>query len=378
MNSDLHIYQFFIFYKGDLKTPSIRRRIARIKKKEKVGYPPGTLVYTGDKKKVDTKIKVIDYDEESYDFKEYSDIEDNFNQIEKNKVRWIKITGLAQVDIIEEIGKQFNLHPLVLEDILNTYQRPKFEVSGDYIFIIIERIFWNVEDAVFEHEQVSLILGSNYVISLEEHETNIFNPIIERIRVPRGKVRFMAADYLLYALIDIIIDNYFIILEITSEKIEDIENELISNPSPDTLQAIYKLKRATIELRKSVWPLRELVNMLQREPTKLIRDSLQIYLRDLYDHIYKINDLLEGYRDIIFGMLDMYLSSISNRMNEIMKVLTIISTIFIPLSFLAGFYGMNFQYMPELSNPFAYPLLIIGMIIVGGLMLYYFKRKKWL
>lgn len=378
MNSDLHIYQFFIFYKGDLKTPSIRRRIARVKKKEKVGYPPGTLVYTGDKKKVDTKIKVIDYDEESYDFKEYSDIEDNFNQIEKNKVRWIKITGLAQVDIIEEIGKQFNLHPLVLEDILNTYQRPKFEVSGDYIFIIIERIFWNVEDAVFEHEQVSLILGSNYVISLEEHETNIFNPIIERIRVPRGKVRFMAADYLLYALIDIIIDNYFIILEITSEKIEDIENELISNPSPDTLQAIYKLKRATIELRKSVWPLRELVNMLQREPTKLIRDSLQIYLRDLYDHIYKINDLLEGYRDIIFGMLDMYLSSISNRMNEIMKVLTIISTIFIPLSFLAGFYGMNFQYMPELSNPFAYPLLIIGMIIVGGLMLYYFKRKKWL
>lgn len=378
MNSDLHIYQFFIFYKGDLKTPSIRRRIARVKKKEKVGYPPGTLVYTGDKKKVDTKIKVIDYDEESYDFKEYSDIEDNFYQIEKNKVRWIKITGLAQVDIIEEIGKQFNLHPLVLEDILNTYQRPKFEVSGDYIFIIIERIFWNVEDAVFEHEQVSLILGSNYVISLEEHETNIFNPIIERIRVPRGKVRFMAADYLLYALIDIIIDNYFIILEITSEKIEDIENELISNPSPDTLQAIYKLKRATIELRKSVWPLRELVNMLQREPTKLIRDSLQIYLRDLYDHIYKINDLLEGYRDIIFGMLDMYLSSISNRMNEIMKVLTIISTIFIPLSFLAGFYGMNFQYMPELSNPFAYPLLIIGMIIVGGLMLYYFKRKKWL
>ncbi|MFW9783234.1 MAG: magnesium/cobalt transporter CorA [Candidatus Heimdallarchaeota archaeon] len=361
-----------------MKTPSIRRRIARIKKKEKVGYPPGTLVYTGDKKKVDTKIKVIDYDEESYDFKEYSDIEDNFYQIEKNKVRWIKITGLAQVDIIEEIGKQFNLHPLVLEDILNTYQRPKFEVSGDYIFIIIERIFWNVEDAVFEHEQVSLILGSNYVISLEEHETNIFNPIIERIRVPRGKVRFMAADYLLYALIDIIIDNYFIILEITSEKIEDIENELISNPSPDTLQAIYKLKRATIELRKSVWPLRELVNMLQREPTKLIRDSLQIYLRDLYDHIYKINDLLEGYRDIIFGMLDMYLSSISNRMNEIMKVLTIISTIFIPLSFLAGFYGMNFQYMPELSNPFAYPLLIIGMIIVGGLMLYYFKRKKWL
>ncbi|MFX0033324.1 MAG: magnesium/cobalt transporter CorA [Candidatus Hodarchaeota archaeon] len=378
MNSDLHIYHIFIIYNGDLKIPSIYRRIARIKKKEKVGYPPGTLVYTGDKKKIDTKIKVIDYDEESFNFKEFDNLEEDFSQIEKNKVRWIKITGLAQVDIIEGIGNQFEIHPLVLEDILNPNQRPKFEVYGDYIFTILERIFWNTEGEMFEREQVSLILGPNYVISLEERETDTFNPIIERVRVPRGRVRYMGADYLFYTLIDIIIDNYFIILEITSEKIEHIEDELISNPLPETLQAIYKLKRSMIDLRKTVWPLRELVNMLQREPSKLINEGLQIYLRDLYDHIYKINDLLEGYRDIIFGMLDMYLSSVSNRMNEIMKVLTIISTIFMPLSFLAGFYGMNFLFMPELSNPFAYPLLIVLMIFIGILMLYFFKKKKWL
>ncbi|MFX1496664.1 MAG: magnesium/cobalt transporter CorA [Promethearchaeota archaeon] len=361
-----------------MKIPSIRRRIARVKKKEKVGHPPGTLVYTGEKKKVDTKIELIDYTEKTYTIKEFNHVEGTFNLLDKNKIRWIKITGLAQVDIIEEIGKQFNLHPLVLEDILSTNQRPKFEVYGDYIFIILERIFWNDQTEVFEREQVSLVLGQNYVISLEEQKTDIFNPIFERIRVPRGKVRYMGADYLLYTLIDIVVDNYFITLEITSEKIENIENELISDPSPETLQSIYRLKRSIIDLRKTIWPLRELVNMLQRETSELIRDNLQIYLRDLYDHVYKINDLLESYRDIIFGMLDMYLSSVSNRMNEIMKVLTIIATIFIPLSFLTGIYGMNFQFMPELSNPFAYPLLLVGMLFIAVLMLSFFRRKKWL
>ena len=221
-------------------------------------------------------------------------------------------------------------------------------------------------------------MGENYVISFQERDTNLFNPIYERIHVPKGKVRVMGADYLFYVLIDIIIDDYFVVIEKVSEDIENIEDVLIKNPEPETLQDIYRLKRSSIELRKSIWPIREVISKLQREQSNLIRDELQIYLRDIYEHIFRISDLLENYRDIIFGMLDMYLSSVSNRMNDVMKVLTIISTIFIPLSFLAGFYGMNFIYMPEFSNPSAYPILIVAMIILVATMIIFFKKKKWI
>jgi magnesium transporter len=237
---------------------------------------------------------------------------------------------------------------------------------------------WNHEKEEFDYEQISLVLGENYVLSFQERDTNLFNPIYERIQVPKGKVRSMGADYLYYVLIDIIIDNYFVILEKVGEDIEDIEDFLIQNPESETLQLIYQLKRSSIELRKSIWPMREVINKLQREQSNLIKDDLQIYLRDIYDHVFRITDLLENYRDIIFGMLDMYLSSVSNKMNDIMKVLTIISTIFIPLSFLAGFYGMNFIFMPELSSPFAYPTLITSMVIIALVMLFFFKKKKWI
>ncbi len=261
---------------------------------------------------------------------------------------------------------------------MNPNQRPKLEDYGNYIFAVLKKLSWNQEREDFEYEQVSLILGENSVISFQERDTKLFNPIYERIQVPKGRVRLMGADYLFYVLIDIIIDNYFIILEKLGEDIENLEDFLIKNPEPETLQLIYRLKRSSIELRKSIWPIIEVINKLQQEQSNLIHDGLQIYLRDVYDHIFRISDLLENYRDIIFGMLDMYLSSVSNRMNDIMKVLTIISTIFIPISFLAGFYGMNFLHMPELSNPFAYPLLIIMMITIAFIMLYFFKRKRWI
>jgi magnesium transporter len=348
------------------------------KKKKKVGHPPGTLIYTGDKEKEKTKIKITDYNEESYDFQEMREIEKNFAKIEKSVIRWINIHGLAEVKIIEEIGRQFNLHPLVLEDILSPNQRPKLEDYGNYFFVVMKELVWNKEENEFDFEQISLVLGENYVISFQERETNLFNPIYERIQVPKGRVRLMKADYLFYVLLDIIIDNYFIVLEKLGEEIENMEDNLIKNPEPETLQLVYRLKRSALELRKSIWPIREVINKLQREQSKLISDELQIYLRDIYDHIFRISDLLENYRDIIFGMLDMYLSSVSNRMNDIMKVLTIISTVFIPLSFLAGFYGMNFRYMPEFSQPFAYPILILVMIILAFIMVYYFKRKRWL
>ncbi len=348
------------------------------KRKKKVGLPPGSLIYTGDKVKEKPKIKITDYNEELYDFQELSEIQKDLNKIEKKITRWIDIYGLAEVKVIEEIGRQFSLHPLVLEDILSPNQRPKLEDYGSYIFVVIKKLVWNQEEDEFEYEQISLILGENYVISFQERETKLFSPIYERIEVPKGRVRLMKADYLFYILLDIIIDNYFIVLEKVGEDIENMEDNLIKNPEPETLQLVYRLKRSSLELRKSIWPIREVINKLQREQSNLIRDDLQIYLRDIYDHIFRISDLLENYRDIIFGMLDMYLSSVSNRMNDIMKVLTIISTVFIPLSFLAGFYGMNFTYMPEISQPFAYPILIFIMIIIAFIMLYYFKRKRWL
>ncbi|MFX1312457.1 MAG: magnesium/cobalt transporter CorA [Promethearchaeota archaeon] len=355
-----------------------RNAISSSKKKKKVGLPPGTLIYTGDKEKEKTKIKVIDYTEDYFNIQEFGDIQINLTKIEKPLIRWIDINGLAQVHVIEEIGNQFGLHPLVLEDILSPNQRPKLEDYGSYIFTVLTKLNWNKEEEEFEYEQISLILGENYVISFQERDTNLFNPIYERIQVPKGRVRLMGADYLLYVLIDIIIDNYFLILEKVGEDIENLEDVLIKNPEPETLQLIYRLKRSSIDLRKSIWPIREVINKLQREQSKLIKDDLQIYLRDIYDHIFRISDLLENYRDIIFGMLDLYLSSVSNRMNDIMKVLTIISTVFIPLSFLAGFYGMNFIYMPEFSYPIAYPILIVVMIIIALVMLIFFKRKKWI
>ena len=354
------------------------KRLIKRKKTHKAGLPPGTLIYTGEKKEVETKITVIDYDDKDYKFNELSDLYFNFNEIEKNKVRWIKVIGLTNEKVIEYIGKAFELHPLVLEDILNPNQRPKFEYYGDYIFIVMRRIFFEGEERSFENEQISLILGSNYVISFQEQETEVFISILERIKSGMGRVRFMGPDYLEYTLIDVLIDNYFIVLEEIGENIEEIEDILIYEPKPETLQKIYELKRKNIDLRKSIWPTREVINKLQREQSKLISEDLQIYLRDIYDHIFRITDLLDNYRDIIFGMLDIYLSSISNKMNDIMKVLTIISTIFIPLSFLAGFYGMNFIHMPEFSNPIAYPILIIVMICIASLMMLFFKKKRWI
>lgn len=348
------------------------------KRKKKVGLPPGTLIYTGDKVKEKTKVKLTDYTEDHFNVDEFEEIQMDFTKIEKTFIRWINVYGLAETKVIEEIGHQFNLHPLVLEDILSPNQRPKLEVFGNYIFAVLKKLSWNQELNDFEYEQISLILGKNYVISFQERDTNLFNPIYERIQVPKGKVRLMGADYLFYVLIDIIIDDYFVVIENVGEKIDNLEDILIKNPEPETLQRIYRLKRSSIELRKSIWPVRELINKLQREQSNLIGDELQVYLRDIYEHIFRISDLLENYRDIIFGMLDMYLSSVSNRMNDIMKVLTIISTIFIPLSFLVGFYGMNFRDMPELANPFAYPILIMIMASIALVMLYFFKRKKWI
>ncbi len=349
-----------------------------IKRLKKVGLPPGTPVYVGEKKIDRARIKIIDYDEAQFQEKEAKTVEECFPFKDKPTVTWINIDGIHQIDIIEKIGNHFNIHPLVSEDIVNTGQRPKMEDFVDYIFIVLKMLHYDEMKNETITEQVSLILGSNYIISFQEDEGDVFDPIRERIRSDRGRIRKMGADYLAYSLIDAIVDNYFLVLEKIGEKIEDIEDELVKNPTPEVLQSIHRLKRELIFLRKSVWPLREVISKLERWESPLIDKSIDIYLRDVYDHTIQVIDALETFRDMLSGMLDIYLSSVSNRMNEVMKVLTIIATIFIPLTLIAGIFGMNFRFMPELQWQWSYPLVLLAMLTLGILMIRYFRRKKWI
>ena len=309
--------------------------------------------------------------------KEAKDVEECFPFRDKPTVTWINIDGVDRVDVIEKLGKHFNLHPLALEDIVNTGQRPKMEDFLDYILLVLKMLYHDEKEGEFKAEQISLILGPNWVISFQENAGDVFDPIRERIRSDKGRIRKMGADYLVYALMDAIVDNYFIILEKIGENIEEIEDNLVTNPAPETLQALHNLKRQMIFLRKSVWPLREVISRLERWESQLVNKSTDIYLRDLYDHTIQVIDAIETFRDMLSGMLDIYLSSVSNRMNEVMKVLTIIATIFIPLTFVAGLYGMNFKFMPELEWPWGYPFVLLVMFAIGILMVIYFRKKKW-
>jgi len=344
---------------------------------KKAGLPPGTLVYVGKKRDEIVKITIIDYDEKHFEERKVKKVEECLPFKDKPTVTWINIDGIQQVDIIEAIGKHFGVHPLVLEDIVNTGQRPKMEDFGNYIFVVLKMIYYDEKEDEIKTEQVSLLISQNFVISFQEREGDVFNPIRERIRGGKGRIRKMGADYLAYALMDGVIDNYFVILEKVGEKLEGMEEELVTNPTPETLQAIHNLKKDMIFLRKSVWPLREVIGGLERGESKLVQESTQIYFRDVYNHTIQVMDAIETSRDMLSGMLDIYLSSVSNRMNEVMKVLTIIATIFIPLTFIAGIYGMNFQNMPELGWRWGYFAVLLVMVVIGISMLVYFKRKRW-
>jgi magnesium transporter len=347
------------------------------KRSEKGGLPPGTLIHIGEKKVEKVVITVFNYDSERYEEKELKSIEECFPYKDRPTVTWINIAGIHQVDIMEKIGNHFGLHPLVLEDILNTEHRPKMDDMEDYVFVVLKTHNYNEDDEI-DAEQISIILGQHCVISFQEKEGDVFEPVRERIRKNKGRIRKMGADYLAYALLDSVVDNYFTILEKIGEKIEFREEELVENPSTQTLQEIHRLKREMIFLRKSTWPLREIISELERGDSSLIKETTVIYLRDVYDHTIQVIDTVETFRDMISGMLDIYLSSISNKMNEVMKVLTIIATIFIPLTFLAGLYGMNFKYMPELEWHRGYFAVLFLMAIIGMGLVLYFRKKKWL
>jgi magnesium transporter len=324
------------------------------------------------------KITIIDYSSSTLEEKVVGTIEECTVYLDKPTMTWINIDGLHEVNFIEQIGQCFHIHPLTLESILNTTQRPKIEYFPNYIYIALKMISWDEKEQETTIEHISLILMQNMVLSFQEREGDVFNSVRERIRNRNGKIRQSSVDYLIYALLDTIVDQYFVILEKLGEKTELLEDVLINQPSPQNLQVIHQTKRNLIYLRNAVWPLREVINKLEKEETALIQEGTKLFLRDVYDHTIQVIETIEALRDMVSGLLDIYLSSVSNKMNEVMKVLTIIATIFIPLTFLAGIYGMNFHYMPELSWKWGYPITLLAMFLVGLGMYFFFKKKKWL
>jgi magnesium transporter len=348
------------------------------KSSKKAGLSPGSLVHIGDKKTETIKITLMNYDPELMLEKQLPAIEASFPYRDTPPVTWINVDGLHDVNVVEKMGAHFGIHPLVLEDIVNTGQRTKAEEFENYIYIVLKML---VFDETVDHiaaEQVSLILGPHFLISFQEKEGDVFDFVRERIRKARGRIRKSGCDYLAYALMDAVVDHYFVILEKLGDKIELIEDQLLEKPTPRILEDIHHLKREIIFFRKQVWPLREVINNLIKDPSELIQETTDIFLRDVYDHTFQVIETIESFRDVLSGLSDLYLSTVSNRMNEVMKVLTIMATIFIPLTFIAGIYGMNFEFMPELKWRWAYPGLWVVLILIFVSMIAWFKRKKWI
>jgi magnesium transporter len=345
---------------------------------KKPGLPPGALVHTGERRVDSVEIQLIDYDGTNIEERKLTSVAESLPFKDRPTVTWLNIVGLHETSVIEQVGEAFGLHPLVMEDILNTRQRPKYEEYDGHAFVVVKTLHYHDEDQTIETEQISLVLGPNFVVSFQEIEGDPFEMIRERLRTAAGRIRGAGADYLLYALLDAIVDYYFIILEKAGDRIEPLGDEAMLSPEPETLRSIQKLKRELGHMRRSVWPLREVVTLIERSDSDLICKGTKIYVRDVYDHTIQVIETLESHRDMVSGMFDTYMSSVSNRMNEVMKVLTIIATIFIPITFIAGVYGMNFHHMPELGSRFGYPGALLAMLAVGVWMIAYFKRKRWL
>ena len=357
-----------------MKTPEPHRTISS----SKTGLPPGSLVHIGRKRSDTVRVTVIDYDSDTLRETPIEQIEDCFAFKDTNTVTWINIDGLHRVDLIEKIGKHFDIHPLVLEDVVHTGQRPKCEDHDRYLFVVLKMLRFDDAKQRIIVEQVSVLLCGNVVISFQEEVGDVFDAVRQRIRNSKGRIRNMRADYLAYALIDAVVDQYFVILEAMGEQIEAMEEMVIRNPTDKILRQIHATKRQLITLRKSIWPLREVIGCLEKSESVIVADTTQPYFRDVYDHCIQVIDTVEGFRDMASGLLDIYLSGMSNRMNAVMKVLTIIATIFIPLTFVAGIYGMNFDHMPELHWRWGYGMVWGVMAVIAGAMVIFFKRKRWL
>jgi len=343
----------------------------------KRGLPPGELVHVGAVSDAPVTISVLDYSADTLNERESLTPEDCAPFRDSQTVTWIDVGGVHDVDIIGRFGDSFGLHPLTLEDVVNTHQRPKLEEYENYIYVVLKMPRFSKDAGEFVDEQVSFILMRGCVISFQEMPGDVFDGIRERIRSGRGRIRKAGADYLMYALVDAVVDGYFSLLETIGERIESIEEELALEPSQKVMRTIHNLKRESILVRRAIWPLREVISALAKNDSALIDQPTMIYLRDVYDHTIQVIDTIESLRDMLSGLLDLYLSSVSNRMNEVMKVLTVIATMFIPLTFVAGVYGMDFEHMPELSWRWGYAAVWGVMLTILVLMVSFFKRKRW-
>lgn len=344
----------------------------------KDGLPPGSLVHIGEAPADAVSISIIEYGESGVRETHSETLDACIPSNPQNNVVWIDVEGVHQVETIRSLGEAYNLHPLVLEDIVSTVQRPKVEDYEEYLFVVVKMLLPQ-PDGDFSSEQLSLILGKGYVLTFQEGiHGDVFEPVRERLRTGKGKLRSLGADYLVYTLLDAVVDRYFTVLERFGERLITIEEDVALHPNPRTLVQLNDLKKEVIYLRKSIWPLREVLSFLERDDTPLISNATSLFLRDVHDHAVQTIDTVETFRDLLSGMLDLYLSSISNRTNEIMKFLTIIGTIFIPLTFIVGLYGMNFKYIPELEWRYGYFGVLAIMLLITLGMIKYFKHRKWL
>ena len=346
------------------------------KRSRKSGLPPGTLVHIGERKSEHVSITTFRYSARGCEELQPQEPE-RLSPPMDEAVVWINVGGVHKVEVVEALGRQFSLHPLLLEDVTNTDQRPKLDDYETCIYLVIKMLSLTDRKHIMA-EQVSLVLGRNYVISFQENGSDVFQPVRERLRGGKGRLRQAGADYLLYALVDAIVDQYFAVLEALGEKIEALQQIVVADPKPDTLNDIHALKRELLFLRRAVWPLRDVMNNLSRSDCPFLQQATKVFFRDVYDHVVQIVDTIETLREMVSASLDIYLSSVSYRLNAVMRVLTVITTIFMPLSFIASIYGMNFEHMPELKAEWGYPMVLAVMAAVGLAMLILFRKKHWL
>lgn len=341
-------------------------------------YSPGTMRYRGKKDTMDMDIEVIGYGPTSHKIHHCKSIDEALEFKEKNTVTWININGLNNLKEIEKLGTHFGIHPLTLEDILNTQHRPKMDEFDDYLFLVFKMLYYK-SDEVLNFEHMSMVVGNGYVLTFQEANGDVLDDLRERISNGMGRTRNSGSDYLMYAILDAVVDNYLTVVDAFGDKVEDLEDVLFNTePNNNVSNEIQELKREIVKIRRSISPLREVINRLENVETNFIDDKTYDFIRDLYDHIVHVNENIEMYREMVWGLMDMYMTIISNKMNEVIKVLTIITTIFIPLSFIAGIYGMNFKNIPELHYKYSYFILLGFMAVIFFLMLLYFKRKRWL
>jgi magnesium transporter len=345
---------------------------------EKVGLPPGTVIHTGRERTEEVTISVMEFSEGQVREYEADSIDDCSPPITDKITKWVHVKGVHDVEIVQKICDFYKVHPLVIEDIPSVGQRPKLEIMLSGIYIVLRSYDMTEQSDDIQSEQVSIVFGKSFILSFQESATDIFGTIRQRARTPGGRIRLGGSDYLTYTLLDLLVDKYFVVLERVGDIIEDLEDDLIKDATVDMLNRIYALKRSLLAFRRDIWPLRQVVLRLQRDVPLHVKEDNQVYLSDLYDHVIRATDHVETYRESITGMLDIYLSRISNKMNEVMKVLTVISTIFIPLTLMASIYGMNWPGMPEFSFPYGYPTFMVLMVAIAVILFAYFKRIDWI